>query len=140
MAMNRREFLGSAAMVAASAAAGIRSRVRTHGPVNMDFTMWSSFTVPCILSSDESRDLFHIRLLTKEVPEIHAEVKLSEIRRSLEGDGRTMVVRTWNKFTEENSKIRAFVSKGSLNFFPVEGYDSTPPAKLHLADVRRVVS
>lgn len=138
--MNRRNFLGSSAMLAAGAVAGIRSKVKTHGPVDMSVVLWTPFTVPCILSSDEDRNQFHVLIQVKDVPEIHAEMKLSQIRAAVRGDWGVMPVRTWNKFGEGNAKIRAWVDRGNVNFFPFdETIDQTAPIKLRLEDVRRVL-
>lgn len=137
--MDRRQFMGSAMMVAAGAAAGIRSKVKTHGPVDMNVVLWTPFTIPCVLSSDEDRDRFHVLIQAKAVPEIHAEMKLSEIRQSVNGEGGVMVVRTWNKYGEGNSEVRAIVADGNLNFFPADGYEPEYPIKFRLEDVRRVL-
>jgi|SRR5579871_6271674 len=136
--MDRRQFMGGAAMLAAGAVAGIKNRVKTHGPVVMSLRIWTPFTVPCMLTADPDRDIFRIRMMPKNIPEIYAEVSLSKVREAVEGRAVEMGVRTWNESVESKERLRAFVCAGDLNFVP-PGYQETSPIKLRLEDVRRVL-
>jgi len=137
--MDRRKFMGSAAVLAAGTVAGMKSRVKTHGPVEMKLVIWTPFTVPCMLSGDPDRDRFRVRMMPENMPHIHAEIQLSMVREVMEGRGRDVNLRTWNERGEVNEQISMFVSDGHLNFVPPGGKEETPPIRLRLEDVRRVL-
>lgn len=77
----RREFMAGAAMMAAGAAVGFGSG-KVHGPVDLHFDFFGPVKLKTMLSSDEKKDSFEMRVLAAPGPDTFVHFKLSDVRRA----------------------------------------------------------
>lgn len=135
MDTTRRAFIGSSAFLAAGAAFGIGRRIKTHGPVDLKTDIFGPITLRSILSADEDRNIFGVRVLANNAPSILVEMDLSKIKTAMESGRSCLTVKVVDKY----GSVEAVRQGGRLSFLVAERTGSPTPFWLEVADVRRVL-
>jgi hypothetical protein len=143
--LTRRTFIQSSTVLAAGAAVGIpASKIREHSPVDLRMYFFSSkpFTLKVGLHSDESKDLFEIRVLPfdkNDKPGV-AHLSLSKVRAIVESRSPAGLLKMECKPGEGKSEQREMlISAANGDMIMQDGGVEGAPFSMSLADVRRVL-
>ena len=136
----RREFMAGAAILAAGSAVRPGRAIKTYGPVYFDVDIFGPVKLTTVLSADEERNLFEIKILSKDGQDLFVRLDLSRIR-SVSVYGSTRTIAKVSNAEGEKCSMPVNVTKirDILSFTTVWPNGDASSFVVTLSDVKKVL-